>query len=113
MSGVGREPKADFFERLIDRALGVEVGIAPRLRSLFEPEPQTAVGPSLPAEPEDDAPGAAATVHRAHQAPQPTAQRRTMEPDQRDIAAQPAGNEPAPTVAAHRTVLVDAPIGDP
>jgi hypothetical protein len=39
------ESKPDFFERLIDQALGVDGAIAPRLRSLFEPAPQAAMAP--------------------------------------------------------------------
>ena len=112
MSAVGREPKGDFFERLVDRALGVDGGIAPRLRSLFEPERQTAPGPTLLEEPGHDDPGTAATAHRSHETAPPTPQRSMMEPDRgsRDIAVKPTGNESAPIVPLHRTVFIDTPI---
>jgi hypothetical protein len=45
MTEAGHQAKPDFFERLIDRALGVDGEIVPRLRSLFEPAPQTAMAP--------------------------------------------------------------------
>jgi len=45
MTEAGHQAKPDFFERLIDRALGVDGEIAPRLRSLFEPAPQMAMAP--------------------------------------------------------------------
>jgi hypothetical protein len=46
MTQAGHHTKPDFFERLIDRALGADGGVAPRLRSLFEPAPQAAMAPA-------------------------------------------------------------------
>ncbi len=45
MTGAGHQAKRDFFDRLIDRALGADGGIAPRLRSMFEPAQHPAMAP--------------------------------------------------------------------
>jgi hypothetical protein len=112
MTAGAHQAKPDFFERLIDKAIGTEAGIAPRLRSLFEPMPQAAPGSNWLEEPEHDA-TPAAPAHRSHEAPPPTAQRRMMERDcgpPHDIAGRPAGNEPAAAMHPHGTVFGDAPI---
>jgi hypothetical protein len=97
MTAGTHQAKPDFFERLIDKALGTDAGIAPRLRSLFEPAPQTALG--WLEEPEHDT---ATAAHRLEEVPAPTAQPRMMEPDRgsaHDISARPERS----------TVFVDAP----
>jgi hypothetical protein len=100
------QAKPDFFERVIDKALGTDGAIAPRLRSLFEPAP----GSSWLEE--RDA-GDAATAHRSREALPPAPPPREMQPDRgppQDIAVRPAGDEPTPAAPAHRPVFVDARI---
>lgn len=104
MTAGAHQAKPDFFERVIDRALGTDAGIAPRLRSLFEPASRAAPTSDWLEETEQGT--VVAPAHHAREAPPRAAQPRLMEPDRappRDIAAPPAGNELS-------TVFVDAPI---
>jgi len=102
MTTGAHQAKPDFFERLIDKALGTDAAIAPRLRSLFEPPP----GPNWLEESEHDATADAAAALRTEETTPPPPAHRVMDRDRgppRDIADRAAGNEPS-------TVFVDAPI---
>jgi hypothetical protein len=112
MTQTGHHRKPDFFERLIDRTLGVDGGITPRLRSLFEPAGQTA-GPNSLEQPQPDAIGDAATERHSQEALPLTPPPRKMQPDRgpaQDITVRPTEDEPAPIVPSPRTVFVDASI---
>jgi hypothetical protein len=104
MTAGTHQAKSDFFERLIDKALRTDAGVAPRLRSLFEPVP-----PAAPANWLEETENDTTAVPAAHRSQEvPTEPRRLLEPDRkpsRDIAARPAENESS-------TIFVDAAIDD-